>query len=108
MRVPAIILAGLVAAAGPASADAIKIGAILTLSGLEATPGIQMDRGLKLYLNEHEKELPAGVKVELVSRDDTGPNPDVAKRIAQELITRDQVQILTGVVGRPTPPRSRR
>ena len=101
MRVHAIILAGLVAAAAPASADAIKIGAILTLSGPDATPGIQMDRGLKLYLAEHAKELPAGVTVELVTRDNTGPNPDVAKRLAQELVTREHVRMLTGVLWTP-------
>ena len=46
-------------------------------------------------------KLPPGVKVELISRDDTGANGDVAKRIAQELIVRDKVQILTGVVWTP-------
>jgi branched-chain amino acid transport system substrate-binding protein len=101
MRVQAIILAGLVAAAAPVSAGAVKVGAILTLSGPDATPGIQMDRGLRLYLAEHAKELPAGVTVELVMRDDTGPNPDVAKRLAQELVTREHVQLLTGVLWTP-------
>ena len=46
----------------------------------------------------HEKDLPPGVKIELIRRDDTGPNPEIAKRLAQELITRDKVQMLTGVV----------
>jgi len=40
--------------------------------------------------------LPAGTKVELIKRDDTGVNPDLAKRLAQELVLRDHVQILTG------------
>jgi len=44
----------------------------------------------------HEKDLPAGTKVELIKRDDTGVNPDLAKRLAQELVLRDHVQILTG------------
>ena len=52
-------------------------------------------------MKEHEKELPPGVKIEIIKRDDTGPNPDVAKRLAQELITRDKVQFLTGVVWTP-------
>ena len=46
----------------------------------------------------HEKDLPPGVKIELIRRDDTGPNPEVAKRLAQELITRDKVQLLAGRV----------
>jgi len=49
----------------------------------------------------HGNDLPPGVKVEIITRDDTGPNPDTAKRIAQELIVRDKVQFLTGVVWTP-------
>src|SRR5690242_20861685 len=45
----------------------------------------------------HEKELPAGTKIEIIRRDDTGPNPEVARRLAQELITRDRVNFLGGV-----------
>jgi branched-chain amino acid transport system substrate-binding protein len=41
------------------------------------------------------------VTIELIKRDDTGPNPEVAKRLAQELITRDKVQLLTGVIWTP-------
>ena len=60
-----------------------------------------MDRGIRLYVKQHEKDLPAGVKLEIIRRDDTGPNPEVAKRMAQELIARDKVQLLTGVVYTP-------
>src|SRR3954471_775522 len=90
-------------AAGPfaASAQTIKIGVILSLSGPDAALGSQIQRGLELYVKEHSKDLPQGVKVELVTRDDTGPNPEVAKRLAQELITRERVSMLTGVVFTP-------
>ena len=84
-----------------AHAQTVKIGVINTYSGPLAAAGEQMDRGLRLYVKLHEKELPDGVKIELIRRDDTGPNPDVAKRLAQELITRDKVQLLTGVVWTP-------
>ena len=98
------LLAGLLPlalAAAPADAQTIKVGSILTLSGPDATAGIQIDRGIKLYVKEHEKDLPAGMKVEILTRDDTGPNPDVAKRLATELITREKIQFLTGVVYTP-------
>jgi branched-chain amino acid transport system substrate-binding protein len=88
----------------PPSAGAdttVKIGFINTYSGPFAQAGDELDKGVKLYLKEHEKDLPPGVKIDLVVRDDTGPNPDVAKRVAQELITRDQVQLLTGVIASP-------
>ena len=88
-------------AAAPAAAEAVKIGVILTYSGPAASLGDQIDKGLSLYVKEHEKELPPGVTIELVKRDDTGPAPDVAKRLAQELITRDHVSMLTGVVWSP-------
>jgi branched-chain amino acid transport system substrate-binding protein len=82
-------LAALLAGTGPLAAQTVKIGVILSYSGPAASIGEQIDNGIKLYVKEHEKELPAGVKLELIRRDDTGPNPDIAKRLAQELITRD-------------------
>jgi branched-chain amino acid transport system substrate-binding protein len=85
-------------AALPAQAETVKIGVILTYSGPQATLGEQITRGLELYYNEHLKDLPARVTVELIKRDDGGPSPDFAKRLAQELVTRDHVQFLTGVV----------
>jgi len=97
----AAIGAALGFAAAAASAQTVKIGVILTYSGPFAQAGGELDKGLKLYVKEHEKELPPGVKLDLVFRDDTGPNPDVAKRLAQELITRDQVQLLAGELASP-------
>ncbi len=79
-----------------ASAETVKVGVILTYSGPDAALGEQINRGINLYTKLHSADLPKGVEVELVRRDDTGPNPDVAKRLAQELILRDKVQIITG------------
>jgi branched-chain amino acid transport system substrate-binding protein len=39
--------------------------------------------------------------VEFLIRDDTGPNPDKAKQLAQELIVRDKVNLLAGVIFTP-------
>jgi len=85
----------------PLHAQTIKIGVINSYSGPAAAQGDQLDKGIKLYMKVHGDKLPPGVKIELVVRDDTGPNPDVAKRVAQELIVRDKVQFLTGVVWTP-------
>lgn len=96
--IAALVLAALVA---PASADThIKIGFINSLSGFLAQPGDEMDKGVSLYVKEHEKDLPPGVSIEVIKRDDTS-TPEVGKRLAQELITRDHVQLLFGVVGSP-------
>jgi branched-chain amino acid transport system substrate-binding protein len=93
----AIVLMG----CGAANAQTVKVGIINTYSGPLAPQGEQMERGIRLYMKQHESDLPAGVKIELIRRDDTGPNPEVAKRLAQELITRDHVQLLAGVIWTP-------
>ena len=97
----ASLAAAALACAFPAAAQTVKIGLISSYSGPGAAQGDQIDKGVKLYMKLNADKLPPGVKVELISRDDTGANGDVAKRIAQELIVRDKVQILTGVVWTP-------
>jgi branched-chain amino acid transport system substrate-binding protein len=95
-------LSGLIAGTAlPANAQTVvKIGIVNSFSGFLAAPGDEMQKGLDLYAKVHMKDLPAGVTIEIVKRDDT-TNPEVGKRIAQELITRDKVQILLGVMGSP-------
>ena len=82
-------------------AQTVKIGFITSYTGQNASVGVLMDKALDLYLKEHTKDLPPGVKVEVLRRDDTGPNPEVAKRLATELITRDHVDVITGVIWTP-------
>jgi branched-chain amino acid transport system substrate-binding protein len=97
-----ILVAGaalLLAVAAPA--QTIKIGVINTYSGPFATLGDLIDKGFKLYMKQNADKLPPGVKIELVIRDDGGPNPDKAKQLLQELIVRDRIQFLTGVVFTP-------
>jgi branched-chain amino acid transport system substrate-binding protein len=96
-----IAAAALAAGSGLAVAQTITIGIINTYSGPLAAQGDQLDKGFKLYLKLNGDKLPPGVKVEPIYRDDTGPNPDTAKRLAQELIIRDKVQFLTGTVWTP-------
>jgi branched-chain amino acid transport system substrate-binding protein len=50
---------------------------------------------MKTYLKMHG-DVFGGRKVELIVKDTTGPAPDIAKRLAQELVTRDKVDILAG------------
>ena len=88
----------LAAISGLAAAQTVKIGIITTYSGPGSAQGDQLDKGFKLYLKLNAGKLPPGVKVEPVFRDDTGANADAAKRLAQELIAREKVQFLTGVV----------
>jgi branched-chain amino acid transport system substrate-binding protein len=85
----------------PAAAQTVvKIGLINSYTGFVAQAGDEGQKGIDLYIKEHEKELPPGVKIQLIKRDDTS-NPEVGKRLAQELIARDHVQLLTGVILSP-------
>jgi len=90
----ALLAASLLPAAGHAQ-DTIKIGLILPLSGQFADTGVQIENGIKLYMKQHGDSI-GGKKIELVTKDVGGINPPVAKRLAQELVTRDKVDILAG------------
>jgi branched-chain amino acid transport system substrate-binding protein len=99
MRKTLVGLAGMTAAilaASPASAQqTIKIGVILPFSGQFADPGAQADSGIKLYMQQHGDTV-AGKKIEIIRKDTGGIAPDVAKRLAQELVVRDKVDLLAG------------
>jgi branched-chain amino acid transport system substrate-binding protein len=87
----------------PASARAeetIKVGLIVESSGGFAAQARQIVNGAKAYVQAHGDHV-AGKKVELIVKDTGGPAPDVAKRLAQELVTRDKVQFLGGFVLTP-------
>lgn len=98
--VASLLLSGGLAAA-PALAQTVKVGVINTYSGPTAAQGTMLEMGLQLYYKLHQKDLPPGVKIVLIERDDTGARPEVAKRLAQELVTRDHVQLLAGIVWSP-------
>jgi branched-chain amino acid transport system substrate-binding protein len=73
----------------------IKVGLIAAFSGPFADMGRQIENGIKAYLKAHGDTV-AGKTIEILRRDTTGPEPEVAKRLAQELVTRDKVDFLVG------------
>jgi branched-chain amino acid transport system substrate-binding protein len=75
--------------------DTVKIGLIMAYSGQFADTAAQMDNAIKLYIKQHGDKV-AGKTIELIRKDTGGPSPDVAKRLAQELVVRDKVDILAG------------
>src|SRR6266705_6477676 len=94
-------LAAAVIGTSPASAQGpIKIGLILPYSGQFADTATQMDNAIKLYVKQ-KGDTVAGRKIEFIRKDTGGIAPDVAKRLAQELIVRDGVDILAGFVLTP-------
>jgi branched-chain amino acid transport system substrate-binding protein len=78
----------------------VKIGVVLTSSGQFADAGAQLDNGIKTYMKQHGDTV-AGKKIEIIRKDTGGAAPDVAKRLAQELVVRDGVDILAGWVLTP-------
>jgi branched-chain amino acid transport system substrate-binding protein len=95
-----LVLAACTLVPASLTAQTVKIGVINSYTGFVAQVADEAQKGIDLYVKEHEKDLPPGVKIELLRRDDTS-NPEVGKRLAQELITRDHVQLLTGIVLSP-------
>jgi branched-chain amino acid transport system substrate-binding protein len=91
------LLVGLLASLsfGTGAQNTIKVGVIAEFSGPFAAYGQQIEAGMKAYLKQYGDTV-AGKKIELITRDTGGPAPEVAKRFAQELITRDKVQFLAG------------
>jgi branched-chain amino acid transport system substrate-binding protein len=91
----AAVLASLLAAATPSIAqDVVKIGLLAPMTGPFASTGRQMVAGARLYVELHGDKV-ADKKIELIVKDDTG-NPDVTKRLAQELVVNDKVAVLAG------------
>ncbi len=90
----ALLAACLLPAVGHA-ADTIKIGVVMPYSGQFADLAKQMDNGIKIYMQLHGDKV-AGKTIEIIRKDVGGIDPPTAKRLAQELVVRDQVDILAG------------
>src|SRR6516164_5309766 len=77
-----------------AQAEPIKIGLLTVKTGPLAQGGIQMEQGTRLFLKDSGDKL-AGRATELIVAD-TGGNPAGAKTKAQELVERDNVDMIFG------------
>jgi branched-chain amino acid transport system substrate-binding protein len=76
------------------AADPIKIGLNVPLSGPQGEYGQNMLNAMKVYMM-HNGDTVAGRKIEIIAKDNTAAS-EIARRIAQELVTRDKVDILAG------------
>jgi branched-chain amino acid transport system substrate-binding protein len=95
--ISALALTGAILAAPPSAgaADTIKVGIIAEMTGAFADFGQQMTTGAKAYIKEHGDTV-AGKKIELIIKDVGGPAPDVSKRLASDLVIRDNVDFIAG------------
>jgi len=96
------VLGGLAVGAGAAwapriafAADPLKIGLILPLTGPFASTGRQIEAACRLCI-ERNSEEGARRKVQLIVKDDTGLAPETTKRLAQELVVQEHVDVLAG------------
>jgi branched-chain amino acid transport system substrate-binding protein len=74
----------------------IKIGIVAPLSGAFASYGKQIENGINVFLRENGDSV-AGRKLQVIYRDNAGPNPELAKRHATELILQDKVDVIAGL-----------
>lgn len=91
----ALATATMFGAASAQAQDSIKVGLIAPFSGPFADYGKQMEGGIKAYMAQHGDSA-GGKKIQIIIKDTTGPSPEIAKRLAQELVVRDKVDFLAG------------
>jgi len=99
-RTPIAALAIALLTAPAVAQDTIKIGLVLPYSGQFADTASQMDNAIKLFIQKNSDTV-AGKKVQILRRDTGGIAPDTAKRLAQELIVRENVDLLAGWILSP-------
>ena len=75
-----------------AAQETVKIGIVIPMTGTSAAVGREISDAAKLYVAQHGNTV-AGKKIELIIKDDQSV-PDNAKRLAQELIVNDKVNLL--------------
>ena len=97
------LAAALALAAAPslAMAATVKVGVVLTYSGTGAQLAQQIERGMELYLAREGTAKLGAHAIELIKRDDKNPGGDAAKVAVQELIVREDVDLLTGFIYSP-------
>ncbi|MBR0827191.1 ABC transporter substrate-binding protein [Bradyrhizobium manausense] len=74
----------------------LKIGWLMSYTGPGAAAGAASDAAIDVFFKTFGKSV-AGRKIEIIKRDTTGPAPDVARRLAQELIVGEKVDFLAGM-----------
>jgi branched-chain amino acid transport system substrate-binding protein len=93
-------IAGLAAAAlvsfGAHAADPLKIGFLSTLSGPAGGIGVEIRDGFNLALKMAGGKL-GGLPTEVVVADD-GLNPENGRQLAERMLRRDRVNLMTGIV----------
>ena len=92
IRVPSLLLVGMVAGCNSTSSNQLKIGFINSMTGPEAPIGENLSNGADMAVADlHAK----GIKVQLVKQDDGG-KPQTAMSGMEQLATGDAVSVVVG------------
>lgn len=75
--------------------NVFKIGLVLPMTGQQATTGRQIEAAAKLWMAQNGDTV-AGKKVQLIVKDDASV-PANTRRLAQELVVNDKVNVLGGM-----------
>lgn len=94
LNLAALSAVALAAAPALAQDNTFKIGLILPMTGQQATTGRQIEAAARLYMAQNGDTV-AGKKIQLIIKDDTSL-PDTTRRLAQELVVNDKVNVLAG------------
>lgn len=96
LLIGAMTIAAVLATTGTSFAadETFKIGLILPMTGQQASTGKQIEAAVRLYMAQNGTSI-AGKKIELIIKDDAA-TPDTTKRLAQELVVNDKVNVLGG------------
>ena len=90
----ALAALALMATSAMAQDNTFKIGLVLPMTGQQATTGRQIEAAARLYMAQNGDTV-AGKKVQLIVKDDTSL-PDTTRRLAQELVVNEKVNVLAG------------
>jgi branched-chain amino acid transport system substrate-binding protein len=94
LNTAALAVLALASAGSFAQDSTFKIGLVLPMTGQQASTGRQIEAAARLYMAQNGDTV-AGRKIQLILKDDTSV-PDVTKRLSQELIVNDKVNVLAG------------
>lgn len=99
LAVLSVSACGGAATQGSADDSTLKVGAIISQTGVYSALGDDMEAAMRLYLDEHGNKL-GGKKAELVVADDAG-NPEAGQQKARQLTLEDKVDVITGLIASP-------
>jgi branched-chain amino acid transport system substrate-binding protein len=93
-------IAALAITTSGALAQEVKVGIVLSYTGVGAEFAQQMDRGMELYLKLNADQVKP-YTITLIKRDSKAPDGAGAKVVVQELLTQERVDVLAGFTYTP-------